>query len=900
MKPSLTYELQVEREKIEAHARAYGLDFFDTFFELVDFEQMNMVAAYGGFPTRYPHWRFGMEYEQLAKGYAYGLQKIYELVINNDPSYAYLLNANHLVDQKLVMAHVFGHVDFFKHNAWFAPTNRKMMDEMANHGSRIRRYIQRYGEDTVEQWLDVCLSLDNLIDFHAPFIRRQAPGRHESGRIESADPRAAYRLKSKSYMEHFVNPDQYLDEMVQREQDRREEMERTRRFPEKPEKDVLWFLLNHAPLADWQADVLSIVRDEAYYFAPQGQTKVMNEGWACLAPETRVFTEIGLITMAELVDGQACIVSDGENHQRVYDRHIISQHPTVEIRTRRGLRLKGSNNHRVMRPDRVSWCRLDELTVGSRLAISGGQGLWPQTMVRLSWRLPERVTLDAVAKNAGTSVWSVLRHRAGHRSPLFAGAISTALEPYEAPENQCLSTHQQRRTVVPTHVDADLAAFLGYLVGDGHISRVKHHLGLTTGDLEQAERFAALGELLFGLTPVQKLDGKRWRVLFHAETLSDFLVEACGLTTGPSAREKRVPDVILRSPEPVVRAFLRALYDCDGYADRQGVILSSSSDELSQQVQLLLLNYGILSRRRPHKDGCWHVHVAGHSAARFADVVGFGLSRKQAALERYVGDRQWFKAETWDDEVVEITHGRADVYDISVTETHRYAAGGFINHNSYWHTTIMTNKVLDASEVVDYADHHSGTVAISPGRLNPYALGLALWRDIEDRWNKGRFGKAWDECDDQVEKRRWDLETGLGREKIFQVRRIHNDITFIDEYLTPDFCREHKLFHFRLNPATNQYEISDREFETIKQQLLFSLTNFGQPFITVVDGNYGNRGELYLQHRHEGLDLKADYVPDTLRNAQAVWRRPVNIETVVDGLPKVIRFDGQDFSETVL
>jgi stage V sporulation protein R len=294
------------------------------------------------------------------------------------------------------------------------------------------------------------------------------------------------------------------------------------------------------------------------------------------------------------------------------------------------------------------------------------------------------------------------------------------------------------------------------------------------------------------------------------------------------------------------------------------------------------------------------VHVTGSSAATFARAVGFGLARKQDALQRYVADRRWFKAETWADEVVELTAGRADVYDISVTETHRYAAGGFINHNSYWHTTIMTQKALNASEVVDYADHHSGTVAVSPGRLNPYALGLALWRDIEDRWNKGRFGKGWDECDDPREKRRWDLETGLGRDKIFQVRRIHNDVTFIDEYLTPEFCRENKLFHFRLNPVSNQYEISDREFQTIKQQLLFSLTNFGQPAITVVDGNYGNRGELYLQHRHEGIDLKPDYVPDTLRNLQAVWRRPVNIETVVDGVAKVIRFDGQDLLETPL
>ena len=78
-------ELVAVQKKMEGHARDYGLDFFTTIFEMVDADQLNAVAAYGGFPTRYPHWRFGMEYEQLSKGYEYGLQKIYELVIKHDP-----------------------------------------------------------------------------------------------------------------------------------------------------------------------------------------------------------------------------------------------------------------------------------------------------------------------------------------------------------------------------------------------------------------------------------------------------------------------------------------------------------------------------------------------------------------------------------------------------------------------------------------------------------------------------------------------------------------------------------------------------------------------------------------------------------------------------------------------
>jgi stage V sporulation protein R len=133
----LPAHLRVLKDEIEGYARGYGLDFYETNFEVVDADDLNEIAAYGGFPTRYPHWSFGMQYEDLKKGYEYGLSKIDEMVINNDPCYVYLMRCNHTVDQKLVMAHVYGHCDFFKNNAFFAHTNRKMMDEMSNQGNRI-------------------------------------------------------------------------------------------------------------------------------------------------------------------------------------------------------------------------------------------------------------------------------------------------------------------------------------------------------------------------------------------------------------------------------------------------------------------------------------------------------------------------------------------------------------------------------------------------------------------------------------------------------------------------------------------------------------------------------------------------------------------------------------------
>ncbi|MBS2024935.1 MAG: SpoVR family protein, partial [Deltaproteobacteria bacterium] len=394
------------------------------------------------------------------------------------------------VDQKLVMAHVFGHVDFFKHNFSFAHTNRKMMDEMANHATRVRRIIDKVGIEPVETFIDRALSLENLIDQHAPhFAKREK--RDPNSPAEAQEVRG---LKNeREYMSRFINPQEFLDQQRKKVED---EKVQSRKFPEHPERDVLAFLIDHAPLEVWEADVLSILRDEAYYFAPQGQTKVANEGWA-----------------------------------------------------------------------------------------------------------------------------------------------------------------------------------------------------------------------------------------------------------------------------------------------------------------------------------------------------------------------------------------------------------------SFWHSTIMTQKALRDDEIIDYADHHSGTMGTRPGSINPYKLGIELWRHIEDRWNKGQFGKEWDECDDLRARRAWDKKLMLGRQKMFEVRKHYNDITFIDEFLTPEFALQQKLFVYNFNEKGNRWEILTREFQKVKRKLLQQLTNFGQPVIEVIDGNWDNRGELLLKHRHEGVDLRGDYAKDTLANLQAMWRRPVAILTRLEGKGVMIRFDGKEHTE---
>ena len=176
-------ELLGWRDKIKGIAESEGLDFFETRFEMVSYDKMSEIAAYGGFPTRYPHWRFGMEYERLSKSHTYGLSKIYELVINSNPCYAYLLEGNELVDQKLVMAHVYSHCDFFKNNFWFSRTDRKMLDTMANHATQVRRYQSSTGSVPLNSLLILVFRSKTSSTCTVPIALRRRGSRRKSVKI---------------------------------------------------------------------------------------------------------------------------------------------------------------------------------------------------------------------------------------------------------------------------------------------------------------------------------------------------------------------------------------------------------------------------------------------------------------------------------------------------------------------------------------------------------------------------------------------------------------------------------------------------------------------------------------------------------------------------------------------
>jgi stage V sporulation protein R len=264
-------ELEIAVEQIWEVARGFGLDPYPTNFEIVPATVMYEVGSYA-LPGRYSHWTFGKAYHRMKTMYDFGLSKIYEVVINTNPSYGFLLETNSPIQNKMVIAHVLGHVDFFKNNTYFSKTNRRMVESVSTHAQRMMEYEFKYGRKTVERFLDSVLAIEEHIDPYF-FIKREVPISEEKRRDE-------HRRKDGRYDDLWL-----LDERraAKVEGDDKEKESDQAPREQLPEKDLLFYIMKNSPsLAPWQRDAIAMVHEEMEYFVPQMQTKIMNEGWASI------------------------------------------------------------------------------------------------------------------------------------------------------------------------------------------------------------------------------------------------------------------------------------------------------------------------------------------------------------------------------------------------------------------------------------------------------------------------------------------------------------------------------------------------------------------------------------------------------------------------------------------
>ncbi|HEV7902727.1 MAG TPA: SpoVR family protein [Pyrinomonadaceae bacterium] len=464
-------DLERALEQIWEVARKFGLDPFPTRFEIVPATVMYEVGSYA-LPGRYSHWTFGKAYHRMKTMYDFGLSKIYEVVINTNPAYGFLLETNSPIQNKLVIAHVLGHVDFFKHNAYFSKTNRRMVESVSSHAGRMSAYEFKYGRKTVEEFLDAVLSIEEHIDPNF-FIKRDRPVQTEAQQRAALPKEGRYddlwKLGEPKDAHTTTAP--------------APELPRGERLPE---KDLLFYIMHNSPtLADWQRDAMGMIHEEMEYFIPQMQTKVMNEGWA-----------------------------------------------------------------------------------------------------------------------------------------------------------------------------------------------------------------------------------------------------------------------------------------------------------------------------------------------------------------------------------------------------------------SFHHARIMRELDLPDRELLEFAELHAGVVSPQKGQLNPYYLGYKIFEDIERRWDNPTA----------EEREKFGRKGGEGREKIFEVRELDNDVSFLRNYLTEELCEELDLFVYEL-VEEEEWTVTEKRWERVRDQLVSNMTNFGYPYIVVADGDYNGNRELYLKHQYEGAELDASYARKVLEYVYRLWGRPVYLETNADGEPLVMRYNGEEHEE---
>ncbi|WNF37490.1 SpoVR family protein [Bacillaceae bacterium IKA-2] len=255
-------ELEKTIDEITEIATGFGLDFYPMHYEICPADIIYTFGAYG-MPTRFSHWSFGKQFHKMKIHYDLGLSKIYELVINSNPCYAFLLNTNSLIQNKLIIAHVLAHCDFFKNNARFSNTRRDMVESMTATAERIAHYEMVHGKEEVEIFLDAVLAIQEHID---PSINRPKLD------WTLADSEEEEEIKRKTPYDDLWNINK-IDETLARK--------KKKKFPPQPEKDILLFIEEYSrELEPWQRDILTMMREEMLYFWPQLETKIMNEGWA--------------------------------------------------------------------------------------------------------------------------------------------------------------------------------------------------------------------------------------------------------------------------------------------------------------------------------------------------------------------------------------------------------------------------------------------------------------------------------------------------------------------------------------------------------------------------------------------------------------------------------------------
>ncbi len=835
-------------DRIKELCEEYGLKCLPVEFDIVPPEKMIEIMAYHN-PTNISNWKYGRDYERLKTIFDTVDPNLpYEMVINDDPARAFLMRSNTLAVQALVIAHVYAHVNFFTENKWFQRSRRDIIEMMAEAAKRFNEYERIYGIDEVEQVVDA----GHALQWHSsPFeletemekkkrvfeqLKKQyAPVYSEFGDL----------VETKDRAKMIVTDTELYNNRLWRKI--------LNTTPIEPTEDILRFIIDNSRiLEDWQKDILEILRIEGQYYWPNIKTKYMNEGWACIVGNSLVHTEKGFVEIEKAEEYCEKVVGINNKLTDIKERYITKNVPTIKIKTNTGLCLEGAEYHRlqVMEKDIIVDKHLNQLSIGDQVVMSVGADIWPEDKVKIE-------------------VDTCYSH---------------------------LKFSRSKNITIPTEVNEDLAYLMGMYISEG--SYVGRGLCITNTNIVLMNRLSTIIKNLFGLDVEPKernTDVGKYDIFVYSTAIVD-MFEQLGIPMVSKSGDKDIPWSILQSPKSVVSSFIAGLFDGDGCVYYNGksmrsCIFTSKSYKLINHLSIVLLNYGIVGSYSENKKkgyaSCHQLRVGGaKSLSLFYDNIPF-YDEKRRMLKSSLDTVKWSFAPPAVCTIIEISKGEAVNYDWHIPEGNHYVAQGFVNHNTYWHENILarlfSEGLLTAEEHGQYNISNALVKARARMSMNPYLIGSEMWKEIEDRWNKGRFGTEYDNCTDFQEKENWDTKAMKGREKIFEVMRSYTDWFFMQDFLTPDMIDKLDLYIYKIveTVASVDYIRTEHTAEQIRELIIASFANSGIPKIEIVEGNLMGDGTMVLEHRFNGLPLDKKYTEETLKHIYRVWGCPVILKTAV-------------------
>lgn len=913
--PGVKYppELEAEIPRVVKACHDFGIEPYPSIVELLTYDEISEVAAYGGFPVRYPHWSFGMEYEELSKGYEHGMHKIYEMVINCLEPTAPVLTSRGTInaDRVKVGDEVFGNngrrkvvavkrqaqgetvkISLYKHGRPLTCSPGHKWRVLTTNGPAwieakdLKNGDLLLGADAFEAWKNSPAVLgwnaDKVLEETRPNVRH---------RVKEINAPAAMTLPLAAILGAALGDGSIG--VVSKENQVNITVDKNHADYAKRICSLITETFGLEPIVEGDksdsVDVVTLCSKAAVDFfdfigVPKGCTyKTKRVPWSIWASSQ----EYRAAFLQHLMDtdgsSSGTISFSAYNHDFACDVQLLLLEMGIDCTCSRVkndhndisvVRVQGRDSVQKFQdrvgfilPHKQEWLKslLDTANCsggGAPVPFFQNEAIRIATESKMNSYNEKSlgVTLNKMKKGplGFNAVYRFVERslEAGYRDfePLLKAMQVPIFEVTEVASSDSLETID----IALDHDDHDFVAY-GLL---SHNTNPSYIYCLDSNPL--VDQVTVIAHALF------HSDFFRNNVWFEPTT-ENAMNELADNGT-------RIQRYISRWGGERVGQFIDWVLSIDDLIDptaawhRRVMKDKILSDEKKYHYPRRL---GVPSTEGKEHDYMepW-INSKEWRDAEMNRIKELEVRDELGIFERPDRDILGYLVEhaplnIWQKDIIAMLYREAQYFAPQALT--KMANEGWASYGDY---NIMARQRWAGNEgIVHYARHKTGVLG-GKYSMNPYAVGFKLFQYVEDKWNKGRFGREYDECDDVQKKENWDMKLGLGHEKVFEVRRIHNDVTMIHAFLDQEFVDKYELYIWKKYPLPDggfEYRIESRDAGVIKKMLMDRYRNGGRPDIRLADPNYGGKKILLMQHQWDGRPLHPKQTQHTLISTWNIW-----------------------------